>query len=120
MRYKTNIKPAGAMLVIALLSGGITGCVEEAKLNTETVSYTPEERPLGVIAGEGAQYSIESGSSISLTGRLVGTVTGQTILWSQLSGTAVEGVADWTASDLTFDMPAIDGIESFRFSNRST
>lgn len=115
MRYKTNIKPAGAMLAIALLSVGITGCVEEAKLNTETVTYTPEERPLGVIAGEGAQYSIESGTTISLTGRLVGTVTGQTILWSQLNGTPVEGVADWTVSDLTFDMPAIDGIESFDF-----
>lgn len=115
MRYKTNIKPAGAMLAIALLSVGITGCVEEAKLNTETVTYTPEERPLGVIAGEGAQYSIESGTTISLTGRLVGTVTGQSILWSQLNGTPVEGVADWTVSDLTFDMPAIDGIESFDF-----
>lgn len=115
MRYKTNIKPAGAMLAIALLSVGITGCVEEAKLNTETVTYTPEERPLGVIASEGAQYSIESGTTISLTGRLVGTVTGQSILWSQLNGTPVEGVADWTVSDLTFDMPAIDGIESFDF-----
>jgi mannan endo-1,4-beta-mannosidase len=115
MRYKTNIKPAGAMLVIAMLSGGITGCVEEAKLNTEKVNYTPEERPLAVIAGEGAQYSIESGTSISLTGRLVGTVTEQSILWSQLSGTPVEGVSDWTASDLTFNMPTIDGIESFDF-----
>ena len=41
MRYKTNIKPDGAMLVIALLSGAITGGVEEANPNTETVSYTP-------------------------------------------------------------------------------
>ncbi|MCF2949439.1 mannan endo-1,4-beta-mannosidase [Paraglaciecola aquimarina] len=112
MRLKTSIKPVGAML-IALLTGISTGCVDEAKLNTDTATYTPEDRPLGILAGNGAEY--EPGSNVTLSGRLVGTVNGQSIVWTQIEGTAIEGVTDWTSENITFTAPDVIGIESFKF-----
>ena len=101
------------LLAAALTIGGLSGCVDEGKLNTETVEYTPEARPLGVIAGEGAEY--EPGSPVSLQGRLVGTTSGQTVLWSQKSGTPIEGIEDWTTPTLNFNAPNVIGIEAFEF-----
>lgn len=112
MRLKTSIKPVGAML-FALVAGITTGCVDEAKLNTDTVTYTPEERPLGIIATEGAEY--EPNSDVTISARLVGTVSGQTVLWTQTSGTAIEGVSDWTSTAITFTAPDVLGIETFEF-----
>lgn len=114
MKKLSNIKSAGTLLIVAFLAGGLTACgVDEKALNTDTVEYTPEERPLGIIAGEGAEY--EPGSTVSLNGRLVGTVSGQTVLWTQTSGTPIEGISDWTQPELSFTAPAVVGIEAFIF-----
>ncbi|WP_416307557.1 glycosyl hydrolase [Neptunicella sp. SCSIO 80796] len=115
MRFLDNIRPGGALLLALLLAGFTTGCVDEAKLNTEQVTYTPEERPLGIIAPDSAQYELGSATTVTLAGRLVGTVNGQSVQWTQTSGTPIEGVTDWTAEQLTFPMPQVDGIESFDF-----
>ena len=115
MRFKTNIKPLSQIVAIALLAGLSSACVKEAKLNTDTVVYTPEERPLGVIAGEPAEYALGDTATITLTGRLVGTVTTETVLWSQTGGTPLTGDIDWTKENLTFSTPEIDGIETFTF-----
>lgn len=112
MKVITTFKPAAAML-IATLAGFTTGCVDEAKLNTDTATYTPEERPLGILAGEGAEY--EPGSSVTISGRLVGTVSGQTVQWTQTSGTPIEGISDWTTEQISFTAPDVIGIESFTF-----
>lgn len=107
-------KSVGALFFAVSLSGFLSGCgIEEAKLNTDTAEYTPEERPLGIIAGAGAEY--EPGSTVSLSGRLVGTVNGQTVLWSQTGGTPVEGITDWATTELNFTAPDILGIEAFTF-----
>jgi mannan endo-1,4-beta-mannosidase len=106
-------KSSETLLVAALAIGGLSGCVEEKSLNNEAVEYAPEQRPLGVIAGEGAEY--EPGSPVSLSGRLIGTTTGQTVLWSQKSGTPIEGIEDWTQATLSFTAPLVVGIEAFVF-----
>lgn len=113
MNKKINLRAVGTILLATTLSGGLAGCVEEKKLNTDTVVYVPEERPLSVIAGEGAEY--EPGSTVSLNGRLVGTTSGQTVLWTQTSGTPIEGVADWTTAEISFTAPDVIGIEGFTF-----
>jgi len=113
MNKKLKLRSVGTMLMLTSLVGGLAGCVDEKELNTDTVVYQAEERPLGVIAGEGAEY--EPGSTVALNGRLVGTVTGQTLLWKQTSGTPIDGVADWTSEDISFTAPDVLGIESFTF-----
>ena len=101
-----------SLLFSAALAGVTTACVEEAKLNTDQVEYTPETRPLEVIAGDGGEFV--PGSEVSLNGRLVGTVDGQTAIWEQTRGASVEA-SDWTATPLTFTAPNVDGIENFTF-----
>jgi len=113
MNKKLNLRSVGTLLMVSSLAGGLAGCVDEKELNTDTVVYQAEERPLGVIAGEGAEY--EPGSTVALSGRLVGTVTGQTLLWKQTSGTPIDGVVDWTTEDISFTAPEVLGIESFTF-----
>ncbi|MGL1956358.1 MAG: glycosyl hydrolase [Colwellia sp.] len=113
MNKKITLKAVSTILLATTLSGGLAGCVEEKNLNTDTVIYEPEERALGIIAGEGAEY--EPGATVSLSGRLVGTVTNQTVLWSQTSGTPIEGITDWTDAVITFTAPDVIGIEGFTF-----
>lgn len=115
MRLKTNLKPLGQIVAAALMAGLTSGCLDDAKLNTDTVVYTPEERPLNVIAGDPAEYRIGESESIILSGRLVGTVSNETVLWEQTSGTPIQGDIDWTKESLTIPMPSVDGIESFGF-----
>lgn len=91
----------------------LTGCLDESKVNNKDVTYTPEVRVLGVIAGEDAEY--EKGGTIMLTGRLVGTVTDQTVLWEQTAGTPITGITDWTQASLSFSSPDVDGLEVFKF-----
>lgn len=97
---------AGLGLTLAGCGGG------EPDLNTDTATYEPEQRPLNVIAGDGGEYA--PGERVTLSGRLVGTVDDETVLWSQTGGTAVEP-DDWTDPALTFDAPMIEGIESLSF-----
>jgi len=113
MNFIFGTKSSEVLLVAALAVGGLSGCVDEGKLNTDTVEYTPEERPLGVIAGESSEY--EPGSQVSLSGRLIGTTNGQTILWKQKGGTTIEGITDWTQPTLHFTAPQVIGIEAFTF-----
>jgi len=102
-----------SLLLMAFVLGALTGCLDKAKTNSDAVSYTPEARALGVIAGEGGEYS--PGEPITLTGRLTGTVATETILWEQIEGTRVEGVSDWTQPSISFKAPAVSGIESLKF-----
>lgn len=115
MILKTKLKPLGSFVALALLTSLTTGCIKEAKLNTDTVVYTPEERPLGVIAGEPAEYALGETENITLTGRLVGTVTTESVLWTQTGGTSITGDIDWTKGNLTFPTPDVEGIETFIF-----
>jgi len=108
-------KPVKAKLLCAfvLSLGLLSGCLDNKKTDTGNISYTPEARPLGVIAGEGAEYA--PGSDVTLTGRLVGTVTNQTLLWEQIEGDPIQGITNWNQPNLTFKAPQVDGIKSFKF-----
>lgn len=101
------------LLPCLAVCGLLTGCLDESKVNNESVTYVPEQRALGVIAGDNAEH--EKGSPITLNGRLVGTVTNQTILWEQTAGTPITGIADWTTPSLSFASPDVDGLETFKF-----
>ena len=101
-------------LVLATLCLGLLGgCLDESKTSNEQVSYTPEFRELGIIAGDNAEF--EKGQMVTLSGRLVGTVTNQTLLWEQISGTPVTGISDWTQPSLSFMAPDISGLEVLKF-----
>lgn len=112
MSKTTGINSANTLLLASLLIGGLSGCVDEGSLNNETVEYTPEQRPLGVIAGDDAEYA--PGATVVLEGRLTGTVTDQSVLWTQTEGTPIE-IADWTVPQLTFVAPQVEAIESYTF-----
>lgn len=79
------------------------GCLGGEELNTETEVYVPESRPLNVIAP--ADIEAKPGDSVELVSRLVGTVNGQSLLWSQLSGPAIV-ITDPTSATLIFDIPS--------------
>lgn len=106
------IRRAGIGGLIGLTMLALTGCLDEGELNTDSVQYQPEPRELNVIAGNGGEFA--PGSTVTLGGRLVGTVTNESAIWKQISGTSVD-VDDWTATPLTFTAPDIEGIESLKF-----
>lgn len=108
-KLRQTIPPLMAVCVVGLLSG----CLDEGKTNPDKVSYTPETRILGVIAGEGAEY--QQGAQVTLAGRLIGTVTNQTVLWEQIEGDPIPGITDWTKPNLSFTAPAVDGLKSYKF-----
>ena len=112
MNKLSNFKSLGSLLLVASLTGGLTACVDETKLNAETVEYEPELRPLGVVAGEDGEFA--PGSTVVLSGRLVGTTTNESLLWTQTSGQPIE-IADWTQAEISFIAPVVEGIESFTF-----
>lgn len=101
------------LLPCLAVCGLLTGCLDESKVNNDAVTYVPEERALGVIAGDNAEY--ETGQTITLSGRLVGTVTSQTVLWEQIGGTPISGISDWSSPNLSFASPVVDGLETFKF-----
>ncbi|WP_339900629.1 glycosyl hydrolase [Paraglaciecola polaris] len=86
---------------------GLSGCLGGESLNTESATYVPESRPLNVIAP--SDMEVKPGDDVTLSGRLVGTTDGQTIVWSQVRGTAVT-ITDPTVATLTFSIP--DSIRS--------
>lgn len=86
---------------------GLSGCLGGESLNTESATYVPESRPLDVIAP--ADIEVKPGDDVTISGRLVGTTDGQTVVWSQISGTAVS-ITDPSAATLTFSVP--DSIRS--------
>ncbi|MEI8649049.1 hypothetical protein P4S73_16065 [Paraglaciecola sp. Hal342] len=47
---------------------------------------------------------MKPGDDVTISGRLVGTTDGQTVVWSQISGTAVS-ITDPSAATLTFSVP---------------
>ena len=113
MRVFKELFRAKSLFIIVLMLGLLTGCLDQKKTNTDDVTYTPETRKLGVIAGDGADYS--PGAQVTLTGRLTGTVTNETVLWEQIEGTPVQNVTNWTTPALTFKAPVVDGIEALKF-----
>lgn len=92
----------------------LVACGGEATLNNETVKYTPEERPLGVLAGDDKE--VKPGDSVTLEGRLVGTVENEGVLWTQLEGPDVQiDESAWGEPSLTFDAPMVEGVASLMF-----
>ena len=85
------------------LVAGLTGCLGGEELNNETAVYVPEAKPLNVIAP--ADIEAKPGESVTLTSRLVGTSTSETLVWSQVSGTGVQ-TSDLQTNTLTFDIPS--------------
>ncbi|MER2490559.1 glycosyl hydrolase [Catenovulum sediminis] len=107
-----NKKPLVTMVSAVLLAGLNTACVEEGSVNADSAQYTPEERPLGVIAGADIEQS--PGEMVTVAGRLVGTVTDQSLRWTQIAGSPIT-IADNTKGTLTFEAPEVDGLEVFKF-----
>ncbi|HVY22875.1 MAG TPA: glycosyl hydrolase [Steroidobacteraceae bacterium] len=103
----------GTLLFTVFMLGLVSGCSGSKKINNDSVSYTPEQRPLGVIAGGNIQA--KPGTQVALTGRLTGTVTTQSVLWTQISGTAAVDVKSWTSPTLEFTAPDIQGSENLVF-----
>ncbi|MCM2678694.1 glycosyl hydrolase [Echinimonas agarilytica] len=112
MKFNIGDKSSVTLLTAALVMGGVTGCVDDGSVNNDNHEYTPEERPLGVVAGEDGEF--EPGAEITVSGRLVGTITDQTVLWTQTAGKPLEGI-DWTQPEFTFVVEEVDGIESYEF-----
>ncbi len=112
MKFNMSGKSSITLLSAALLMGGVTGCVDGGSADNKDFEYTPEERPLGVLAGEDAEYA--PGTDITISGRLTGTVTNETLLWTQTAGEPLEGI-DWTSPEFTFVVETVDGIETYEF-----
>ncbi|WP_341938991.1 hypothetical protein [Marinimicrobium sp. C2-29] len=92
----------------------LVACGGEARLNNETVEYTPEERPLGVLAGDDKE--VKPGDSVTLEGRLVGTVEDESVLWTQVQGPDIQvDDAAWGEPSLTFEAPMVEGVASLTF-----
>lgn len=108
-----NLRVIGTLLLVTSLSGGLAGCVEESSLNNEDVVYVPEERPLGVLAGSDNEFLPDT--TAVLSGRITGTVTDQTLLWQQTSGTPVE-LSGTTSAEVSFVTPKVNGLEKLTFS----
>ncbi|MBU2870433.1 glycosyl hydrolase [Colwellia sp. E2M01] len=111
-KLKKISSAVSSIILASTLTAGLAGCVEEASLNNGDVVYAPEARPLGVLAPENGEYS--PGSEVTLKGRLTGTVSGETLLWTQTGGTTIE-IADPTQAEISFEAPIVDGLESFVF-----
>ena len=84
------------------IAAAMMGCSGGDGLNTETAVYQPEAKPLNVIAPENIE--VKPGDMVTLTSRLVGTVTNQILLWTQVSGTTIE-ITDPNAETLSFVVP---------------
>jgi mannan endo-1,4-beta-mannosidase len=82
---------------------GLCGCLGGESLNTETAVYSPEQKPLNVIAPENVE--VEPGETVTLSSRLVGTVDGQSLTWSQVGGTSVD-IPDLSSETISFVIPA--------------
>ena len=103
------------LLFSSLCFGILPGCGggSGSEINNDDVTYTPEFRPLGVIAG--ADIEAPPGQTVILGGRLVGTVGTEKVLWELLNGDTIEGISDWTTPGLTFVAPTVEGIKKYTF-----
>lgn len=90
-------------VLCAAIALGLSGCLEGESLNTDEAVYTPEQKPLNVIAPEDVE--VKPGDTVNLSSRLVGTVDGQTVLWSQLGGATID-ITEPTSSTISFEIPA--------------
>ncbi|WP_440906554.1 glycosyl hydrolase (plasmid) [Catenovulum sp. SX2] len=110
-----NRKPLVAVISALLLAGTTAGCVEEGTTNADSVEYTPEDRPLGVLAGEDTEGS--PNATIILDGRFIGypIPAGYTLEWEQIKGQDITPTNGWTNEDLEFVAPVVDGLETFEF-----
>ncbi|MGJ8678981.1 glycosyl hydrolase [Paraglaciecola sp.] len=101
---KTNFTKLAKWMATGLFASSMVGCgVEESTLNTETAVYTPETRPLGVVAQDNVE--VQPGESVTLTSRLVGTTSGQTLRWEQISGGDIS-LSATTGDSISFVTPA--------------
>ncbi|MCU4675953.1 glycosyl hydrolase [Catenovulum sp. 2E275] len=108
-------KPIVTLMSAVLMAGMTTACVDEGTLNTDKVTYTPEERSLGALAGEDVEK--KPGEEVSIPGRILGTTTNESKVWVQISGDPIE-IADPTADNLTFTAPDVSGSVAFEFELR--
>lgn len=86
----------------ASIAVGLSGCLGGESLNTEKAVYLPEERPLNIIAPDDVE--VEPGSDVTLTSRLVGTVSGQTVMWQQTAGTTMN-LSETASLAVSFSIP---------------
>ena len=110
-KSNTERKLIRTLLSVAVLTG-LTGCLGGESLNTETAVYIPDDKPLNVIGAEDVEA--KPGDQITLTARLVGTVNGETLMWTQTAGTAVE-IVDPTSPSITFTIPSSITSEKLSF-----
>ncbi|GEA09957.1 glycosyl hydrolase [Alteromonas sp. KUL49] len=87
---------------VSALVVSLTACLGGESLNTETAVYEPESKPLNVIAPEGQE--VKPGDSVTLTSRLVGTVSGQYIQWEQVAGPTMD-IGDINSDSISFTVP---------------
>lgn len=112
MKIITSLKSARSLFIVGVLAGGVSGCVDDSGLNNGDTGYIPEERPIGVLASEDGEYA--PGALVTITGRLTGTVTDQTLLWQQIEGETIE-IEDPTAEEFSFIAPDVEAIQSYTF-----
>lgn len=105
-------KPLVTIISAILLAGLNTACIDEGKVNADSAQYTPEQRPLGIIAGADLEHS--PNEMVTVSGRLVGTVKDQTLRWTQVSGSPIE-IIDNTQATFSFQAPEVEGLEVFKF-----
>ena len=89
-------------LGVSALVVSLSGCLGGESLNTESAVYTPEARALNVVAPE--DQEVKPGEAVSLTSRLVGTVSGQSLLWEQIAGPDM-GLTDLASETVNFTVP---------------
>ncbi|MBU3023811.1 glycosyl hydrolase [Aestuariibacter sp. A3R04] len=92
---------ARSMLGASILLG-LGGCLGGDDLNTETAVYQPEEKPLNIIAPDNME--IKPGDAVTLEAKLVGTTSGEVIMWEQVSGAEV-ALNTNTGSTVSFAVP---------------
>lgn len=112
MSNKIHLIGVSTIFLVATLSGGLFGCVEESSLNNDSIEYVSEQRALGVLAGEDGEYAPDS--EVVLSGRLTGTASGETLLWQQTSGSTIE-IVNPRQAEISFVAPEVDGLEIFTF-----
>lgn len=100
-RYSMISRAIATGLVIGMTSA--CGGLDEADLNNSTAQYTPEDRPLGVVAQDNVE--VELGKTVTLTSRLVGTTSGQSLRWEQISGGDIV-MSSNTGASISFTTPA--------------
>lgn len=109
-KHKSLVRGA-CSVAIALALGG---CLGGSDLNTESAVYTPEEKPLGVIAPD--DFEAKPGDAVILNARIIGTTNGETLKWEQFQGEPLDLNIDTESNTASFTIPdsLVSGLLGFR------